>query len=73
MENKHIQSTTLEENHDMNMIYFFRMMVTQNIHMVIAICSDPEEVPNTNDNMFKFKFDDKLSVLNKCHLYWRVE
>jgi protein tyrosine phosphatase len=58
---------------DMNMVYFFRLMVTQNIHMVIAICSDPEEVENPDDNMFKFKFDEDLSILNKCHLYWRVE
>ena len=58
---------------DMNMIYFFRMMVTQNVHMVIAICSDPEVDPSSPDDQFKFIFDDQLRVLNKCHLYWRVE
>lgn len=58
---------------DMNMVYFFKMIFDQNVRMVIAICSDPELESDSNPNFFKFQFKEDLGVMNKCHLYWRVE
>lgn len=58
---------------DMNMAYFFKMMVDRNVHMVVAICSDPELESTDDQDSFKFRFSENLSVMNKCHLYWRVQ
>lgn len=57
---------------DLNMIYFFKLLFDQNIKMIVAVCADFAKMMNPKDGRIKVEYTESLSVMNKCHLYWRT-
>lgn len=61
---------------DQNMIYFFRSLIVDNIDTIVAICSDGvlKTIDQNNKfNKMEFAENEKIDVINKCHLYWHTK
>jgi protein tyrosine phosphatase len=66
------ENYTLFNEKDMNMIYFFKLMFDQNIKIIVAVCSDFKKMMEPVEGRVNVEYDESISVMNKCHLYWRT-
>lgn len=62
-----------ELNHqDLNMIFFFKSLIEENVETIFAICSDPDLNQSQKQNLWKLVSGDSARVLSKCHYYWKI-
>ena len=72
VENEMDKSQKLNDD-DLNLIFFFKALIEEDVETIVAICSDPELVTAQDTKYWFLQSQEQNNVLSKCHYYWKMK
>lgn len=70
--NQNDQSRQLNDD-DLNLIFFFKALIEEDVETIVAICSDPNLVQAQDPKSWYLDSQEQTGVLAKCHYYWKMK